>query len=119
MNFIDLKRLFRSFGFAFSGIGMIFKEENVFKVMLLAAVLVVFAMFYFELPLTQKAVLFTMIFLVMILELVNSVIEKVLDFVCAEANGKVKVIKDVLAGIVLLASLGAAILGILIFLPYF
>ena len=116
---IDFKKLFRSFGFAFSGIKTILEEEHAFKIMFLMAILVIIAMFYFNLPLTQKAVLFTMIILVLILELVNSVIEKVLDFVCAGLNGKVKIIKDVLAGIVLLASLGTAAIGILIFLPYF
>ena len=116
---VDFKKLFKSFGFGFSGLKIIFEEEHAFKIMFLVAILVIIAMFYFNLPLTQKAVLFIMIFLVLILELVNSVIEKVLDFVCTGLNGKVKIIKDVLAGIVLLASLGAATIGLLIFLPYF
>ena len=116
---IDFKKLLKSFKFAFSGLKIILEEEHAFKIMFLVAILVIIAMFYFNLPLTQKAVLFAMIILVLILELVNSVIEKVLDFVCSGLNGKVKIIKDVLAGIVLLASLGAAILGLLIFLPYF
>ena len=116
---IDFKKLARSFKFAFSGLKIIFEEEHVFKIMFLVAILVIIAMFYFNPPLTQKAVLFTMIILVLILELVNSVIEKVLDFVCAGFNGKIKIIKNVIAGIVLLASLGAAVIGLLIFLPYF
>ena len=116
---VDFKKLFKSFGFGFSGIKAIFKEEHAFKIMFLVAILVIIAMFYFNLPLTQKAVLFIMIFLVLILELINSVIEEVLDFVCPEFNEKVKVIKDMLAGMVLLASLGAAVIGLLIFLPYF
>lgn len=115
---INLKKLARSFKFAVAGIKTILEEEHAFKVMFLVAILVIIAMFYFNLPLTQKAVLFTMIILVLILELVNSVIEKVLDFVCSGFNGKIKVIKNVLAGIVLLACLGAATIGILIFLPY-
>jgi diacylglycerol kinase len=116
---IDFKKLGKSFKFAFAGLKIIFEEEHAFKIMFLVAVLVIVAMFYFDLPLTQKAALFTMIILVLILELVNSVIEKVLDFVCSGLNGKVKIIKDVMAGIVLLASLGAAAIGLLIFLPYF
>ena len=116
---INFKKFVRSFKFAISGIKTIFEEEHAFKIMFLVAILVIIAAFYFNLPLTQKAVVFTMIILVLILELVNSVIEKVLDFVCSGFNGKVKIIKNVLAGIVLLASLGAALIGILIFLPYF
>jgi len=116
---IDFKKLAKSFKFAVSGIETILKEEHAFKVMFLIAILVIIAMFYFGLPLVQKVLLFIMIILVLILELINSVIEKVLDFVCPELNGKVKVIKNVLAGIVLLASLGAAVIGILIFSPHF
>lgn len=116
---INFKQLAKSFKFAFSGLKVIFEEEHAFKIMFLVALVVIIAMFYFNLPLTQKAVLLTMIFLVLILELVNSVIEKVLDFICAGLNGKIKIIKDVMAGIVLLASLGAAAIGLLIFLPYF
>lgn len=118
ISVIDFKKLGESFKFAVSGIETILKEEHAFRVMFLVAILVIIAMFYLDLPLTQKALLFTMIVLVLILELVNSVIEKVLDFVCPGFNGRVKVIKNVLAGIVLLASLGASIIGILIFSPY-
>ena len=115
---IDFKKLVRSFKFAIFGIKTILQEEHAFKVMFLVAMLVVVAMFYFDLPLTQKAVLLTVIILVLILELINSVIEKLLDFVCPGLDGRVKIIKNILAGIVLLASLGAAIIGILIFLPH-
>ncbi|MFH1423520.1 MAG: diacylglycerol kinase family protein [Candidatus Nealsonbacteria bacterium] len=117
--FTYFKNLLNSFKFAFSGMKLIIKEEYAFRVMLLAAVLVIVGMFYFNLPVMQKAVLFIMIFLVLILELINSVVEEVLDFIHPGFNGKVKIIKDMLAGMVLLASLGAAIIGLLIFLPYF
>lgn len=116
---IDFKKLGRSFKYAFSGIKTILKEEQPFKIMLLVAILVIIAMFYFNLPLVHKIVLFTMIFLVLIMELVNSVIEKVLDVVCPQYNEKIKIIKNMLAGMVLIASLAAAVIGILIFRPYF
>ena len=115
---INFKKLIQSFKFAFCGIKTILEEEQIFKVMLLVSALVIIVMFYLNLPLTQKVVLFTIIILVLMLELVNSTIEKLLDFICPQTNGKVKKIKDTLAGIVLLASIGAAIIGILIFLPY-
>ncbi len=119
MSLIDFRKLGRSFKFAFSGIKTALQEEQPFRVMLVVAILVIVAMFYFDLPLVHKVVLSVMVFLVLILELVNSVIEKVLDFVCPQYNDKVKVIKNMMAGIVLLASLAAAAVGILIFQPYF
>ena len=116
---INFKKLAKSFKFGFAGIATILKEEHAFKIMFLIAILVIVSTFYFHLPLTQKVLLFTMIVLILVLELVNSVVEKVLDFVCPDFNGKVKIIKNMMAGIVLLTSIGAAIIGILIFLPYF
>ena len=115
---INFKKLVKSFKYAFSGIKTILEEEHAFKIMFLIAILVIIAMFYFNLPLIQKILLFAIIILVLVLELVNSVIEKVLDFVCPDFNERVGVIKNVMAGVVLLASIGAAIIGILIFLPY-
>lgn len=118
MFWINFKKLTSSFGYAASGIIRMLKEEQVFRVMLFIAVLVSVAMFYFNLSLLEKIALFGLIILVLVLELLNSVIEKLLDFVCPGKNGKVGTIKDMMAGIVLLACIGAAVIGILIFLPH-
>jgi len=116
---VDFKKLIASFKFAFSGIKIIFKEEHPFRIMFFIAVLVVIAMFYFHLPVTQKAILFMIIIFVLTLELINSVIEKFLDFTHPDGNHRIKIIKDVLAGIVLIACLGSAVIGFLIFWPHF
>ena len=115
---INLKKMMQSFKFAFCGIKIIFEKEQVFKAMLFIAILVIIAMFYFNLPLIQKIILFTLIVFVLMLELVNSTIERVLDFICPQINPRVKEIKDMLAGLVLISCIGSIIIGILIFLPY-
>ncbi len=115
---IDFKKLIQSFRVGFLGIKIIFQREQVFKIMLFIAILVVIAMIYFDLSLIQKIVLLTLIFFVLMLELINSAIERVLDFVCPDINHKVKEIKDIMAGLVLFACFGTVLLGILIFLPY-
>jgi len=115
---VDIKKIIASFKFAFAGIRVIFKEEHPFRIMFFIAILVTIAMFYFDLPLTQKAIIFLIIMFVLILELLNSVIENFLDFIHPEENHRIKKIKDVLAGMVLVASIGAAVIGILLFWPY-
>ncbi|MBI2450106.1 MAG: diacylglycerol kinase family protein [Candidatus Nealsonbacteria bacterium] len=115
--FINFKKLVASFRFAFSGIKTIFKEEQPFRIMLYIAALVTAAMFYFNLSLTQKAVLFMIITLVLTLEVVNSIVEKFLDFIHPNIDGRIKIIKDMLAGIVLIASIASVIIGVLIFWP--
>jgi len=86
--------------------------------MLVIAILVIAAIFYFPTSRIEKVALLIMIFSVLVLELINSVIERLLDFIQPLPNDQVKIIKDLTAAIVLIVSVGAAIIGLVIFLPY-
>lgn len=86
--------------------------------MLFFALLAVFLMFYFPTSRTEKAVITTAIFAVLTLELINIAIERLLDFLQPEYSDKVRIIKDLMAAIVLLASLGAAVIGLIVFWPH-
>lgn len=112
------KNIFLSFRTAWQGMKMVLVQEPSFKYMLLLATITIGVMFYFPTSRTEKAVLLAMIFSVLILELINSAMERFLDFLQPAEDPRVKKIKDLLASIVLLVSLGAAIIGFLIFLPY-
>lgn len=86
--------------------------------MLLFALIAVFLMFYFPTSRTEKAVIATAIFAVLTLELVNIVIERLLDFIQPKHDEKVRIIKDLMAAIVLLASLGVVVIGLIVFWPH-
>jgi len=58
------------------------------------------------------------IFAVLVLELINSTVERIMDFLGPDQDEKVRIIKDLMAAIVLLAGLAAIIVGIIIFYPY-
>ena len=58
-----------------------------------------------------------MITAVLALELFNTSIEQFLNLFHPEINGKVKIIKDMIAGGVAIVSIGAGIIGLIIFLP--
>jgi len=118
MNGFNFKKLVPNFKFAFSGIKTIIQEKQPFRIMIISAILVIVAMICFNLTLIHKIIVLFTIVLVLSLELLNSVIEKLLDFICPQVNKKVEKIKDMSAGVVLIASIGAALIGILIFLPY-
>ncbi len=111
-----MQKLINSFKAAFSGLKNTLIKETSFKIMLLIAVLVVVAMFYFQTSRLEKVALLLIIFSVLTLELINSVIERILDFLHPLPNEKIKIIKDLMAAIVLVASFGAAIIGLIIFL---
>lgn len=103
---------------AFNGFKDVLLFENTFKVMLVLAIMVIAAMFYFDVSRTEKAILLVMIFAVLVLELVNSVIERIMDFVYIGHHDQVKEVKDLMASIVLVVSFAAASIGLLIFWPY-
>ena len=63
-------------------------------------------------------VLVFVIAMVLVLELVNSVLEKVVDLVEPKMHHYVQIVKDVFAGCVLVFAIASIIIGVLIFLPY-
>lgn len=113
-----IKNLINSFKSALNGLKGILIRETSFKIMAVIAVLIIAAMFYFPTSRIEKAALLIMIFSVLILELINSVIERLLDFLHPLPDEQVKIIKNLMAAIVLVVSIGAAIIGLVIFLPY-
>jgi len=113
-----VKKLRDSFKYAMNGLKETLIFERNFKIMLLFAIVAIFLMFYFPTSRTEKAVVATAIFAVLTLELVNIVIERLLDFLQMERSEEVRIIKDLMAAIVLLASLGAAVIGLIVFWPY-
>jgi len=115
---IDFKKLGFSIKTALKGLGVAVREEQTFKIQLGIGILVLFLMFCFPLTRIERAILVLTVSLVLSLELINSQIERILDFLQPNYDPKVKLIKDLSAGAVLLSALGSIIIGLLIFLPY-
>jgi undecaprenol kinase/diacylglycerol kinase (ATP) len=112
------KSLLQSFQNAFLGFWEVLRYEISFRIMAGVAVLAIAGMLFFPLTRTEKVVLLTMIFAVLCLELINSVIERLLDFIEPKFDERIRRIKNLMASIVLLACFGAVIIGAIIFLPY-
>lgn len=113
-----MKKLCKGFGHATNGLKETLIHERNFKIMLVIAFIITGAMFYLPTSRAEKAILATTIFAVLTLEMVNIVIERLLDFLHPAHHEEVRVIKDLMAAIVLIASLGAAIIGLIIFWPH-
>ncbi len=112
------KNIFLSLQNAWRGLWKVLVKEPAFKYMVAAALLVVGAMLYFPTSRTEKAVLLVTIFSVLGLEMINSIMERFLDFLQPSYDPRVKIIKDLLSGFVFLVISGTVIIGILIFWPY-
>lgn len=70
-----------------------------------------------KISLQDWIVLTLMIATVLILELINTAIEEIVNMVSPEIRNEAKIAKDVSAGAVLIASITAIFIGLFIFLP--
>ncbi len=116
---VDLGKLANSFRYAARGVARVAHEEQNFRIELWIAVAVVALMFIFNLTITERSILSLAIILTLVLELMNSIFERMVDLLKPRIHNYVEDIKDIMAGTVLVASLGSLLIGILIFWPHF
>jgi diacylglycerol kinase len=114
---IDIKKLRKSIAIALKGLISAFKKEQTFRIQVLAGILAIFLAFYLPLTEIEKALIFLAIASVLGMELINTQVEKVLDFMQPRPNPDIKSIKDLSAAAVLIMAIGSLILGVIIFLP--
>jgi diacylglycerol kinase len=109
--------ILKSFEFALNGLkGIIIQERN-FKIQLFAGILAVILGLLLKLNSAEWLDLVIVITLVLILELVNTSIEEMVDLVSPQFQEKAKVAKDVAAATVLVASFGSVVIGAFLFIP--
>lgn len=112
------KNLRESFRHASDGIRMIIKTERNMKIHLVMTVLVILCAVLFKLTPAEKAIVISLCAIVICAELINTAIENTVDISTAVFNMYAKRAKDAAAGAVLVISIGAAIAGLVIFVPY-
>lgn len=115
---IRVRRLFKSFGYAFKGLLKTFREEQNLRLQIAASLAAAAAAAYFRISRLEWAALVLAIILVLVTEIVNSAAERITDVLKPRINSYVKEIKDIMAAAVMFASLAALIIGIIIFWPY-
>ena len=115
---MSLHKLYKSFGYAFAGIGYALKTQVNMVIHLGATILVTVAGFYFRLTAVEWAIIVLAIGLVWVAEMLNTAIEATVDLVTEKIHPIAKMAKDVAAGAVLLAAFCSVIIGILIFWPH-
>ena len=111
----DLKSLFRSFMYAFKGLGWMLSHERNFRIHLTVLGFLLYFLIrfdYFALTGTQVAILVLTSALVLASEMINTAIEKTNDAATKERNEAVKVAKDVAAGAVLVFAISSVIVGV-------
>lgn len=114
---LSIRKLIKSFGYAFGGIRLAFKHNLNIRIDFIVAFLVIIAGIYFRVNAFEMGILGVMILLVICAEMINTAIEEVVNLLINEHRQEAKIAKDVSAGMVLLTAMGSAIVGVLIFLP--
>lgn len=114
-----IRRLKQSFFDAARGIRYVFRNEQNFRIQVLISVLVVIGMIVFPLRVWEEILLVMLMTMVLTMELLNTALEHFADLVKPRVHEYVSLIKDMMAGAVLITSLCAGVVGAIIFLPHF
>lgn len=114
----SFKKLIKSFENAFVGLRAAFLQEQSFRLQVLFGLAVVILMIIFPLRYIERAALVLAVGFVLGLEILNSQIERALDIIQTDHDPRIKAIKDLSAGAVLVAVAAAVAVGLFIFLPY-
>ncbi len=113
----SIKARLKSFKYAFNGVKILIKEEHNSRIHLLAAISAIGLGIFFNISICEWIAIVFAIGFVISLEIVNSAIENIADFISPQKHYKIKKIKNLTASAVLVGAFCALIIGFLIFLP--
>lgn len=112
----DISRSFRAAG---RGVLLAFKAERTFRVMIAAGLAVIALICTLPLETWERLLLVLLTGSVLVLELVNSMVERLADLLKPRLSAYVGDIKDLMAAAVLIAAGFALLVGTLILAPHF
>ena len=112
-----MKTFLRSAHFAMQGAVQFFSKQRNAKIQTVMGIMAISLGFIVSISSYQWLLVLFCIGLVISLEMINSAIEIFCDMVTTEFHPKIKLIKDVAAGAVLVASLASLVIGLIIFIP--
>lgn len=109
--------LYKSFQHAAEGLLYVLREERNARLHVISALLVLIVSAWLGLNVIEWALILACIALVFVGEMLNTVVELTIDLLSPNENPLAKYAKDVAAGAILIASLTAAITGLLVLGP--
>ena len=117
-SFKTSKNLYESLNHAYTGINYCFKFSRNFRIQILCAVIIIFLGPLFKLNSLESLLIIATVFSVLILEILNTSIESLVDLVVGKKYSKLaKICKDCSAASVLLASINSIFVAAYIFFP--
>lgn len=113
-----LRSLIRSLGFAWRGIRYVFRNEQNFRIQVVVAFLVIVLILILGVSKLDAVAILFVITAVLVMEVLNTIFERFIDIVKPRLNSYAGIIKDMMAGAVLITAIGAIIVGGVILFPY-
>ncbi len=107
-----------SLGHAVRGLAEELKTGNSFRIQAAVFALLIVLVVLLRLRSTDAAVLILVAAGVIVLELVNSVVERLLDIISPGIAPHARDIKDIMAGIVLICAIISVLIGAIVIIPY-
>lgn len=104
-----------SFNYAVSGIITSLKTEKNMKVHYIIAIVIIISSLFFDFTRIEFLLLLFSISLVVITEMINTALERVVDLITEDFHPLARIVKDVAAGAVLIAAINSIIVGYLLF----
>ena len=113
----SLKKRLKSFVYAFSGFKTLLKEEHNSRIHLIAAVCAVALSIVLQISTYEWIAVIVVIGFVFAMELVNTVVENIADYLTDGFDARIKKIKDLSTAATLMSAVVALVVGVVIFLP--
>ncbi len=117
MKKFSIRDRMNSFPYAFNGLWILWKEEHNARIHFVAAICAVVAGVVLHISVCEWLAIVFAIGFVITLEIINSAIENIADFVSPERNEVIKKVKDLAAAGVLFSAFTALVIGLVIFVP--
>jgi diacylglycerol kinase len=114
---INFRKRLESFGFAIKGISTLFRTQENARVHLIAIIFVSFVSFLLKISTDEWCFIIFAFAIVLAAEAFNTAIEFIVDLVSPHYHPLAGKAKDVAAAAVFLTAIGAAIVGMIIFVP--
>ncbi len=108
----------KSFKFASRGIAIVLRSQHNLWIHLSALIIVIAAGFFFRITPAEWCIILLSSALVICMEIMNTALEFLVDFISPGYHEKAGEIKDLSAAAVLVSAIFALIIGVLIFGPY-
>lgn len=107
-----------SFKYAFTGVRTVFQEERNMRTHVVLGLLVLFLCLFLDLNQNEWLWIFLCVFLVIVMEIWNTVVENIVDLVTEfEFHPIAKKVKDMAASAVLLTACFSVVTGLVVLIP--